>query len=191
MKDYQEILALVLNEVTEALHRVPPESLDSLRAQLRAARRIFVAGKGRSGLHMRAFAMRLMHLGLVVHVVDDVTTPAIGAGDALVVASGSGQTSSLVQYADKARTLQASLILITASSESPMRQQADMVVYIPVSSPKSNPTNSETTLLISAQPLANLFEQCLGLLLDMVVIQLMDELGVNSEQMFARHANLE
>ena len=47
------------------------------------ARRVFVTGAGRSGLVARAFANRLMHLGMSVHVVGEVTTPAIERGDAL------------------------------------------------------------------------------------------------------------
>ena len=42
------------------------------------APRIFCIGAGREGLAMRAFAMRLMHLGKPVHWIWDDTTPAIG-----------------------------------------------------------------------------------------------------------------
>jgi D-arabinose 5-phosphate isomerase GutQ len=39
--------------------------------------------------------------------------------------------------------------------------------------------------------MGSLFEVTLGLLLDLVIIQLMDELGLDGDQMFTRHANLE
>ena len=52
---------------------------------------------------MRGFAMRLMHLGLQVYVVDDVTTPAIKTEDLLIIGSASGNTKSLVQYAGQAK----------------------------------------------------------------------------------------
>jgi 6-phospho-3-hexuloisomerase len=39
--------------------------------------------------------------------------------------------------------------------------------------------------------MGSLFEQSLGLMLDIVILQLMDELGMDAEQMFTRHANLE
>ena len=41
------------------------------------ADRIFVAGAGRSGFVARAFANRLMHMGLTVYFVGEPTTPAI------------------------------------------------------------------------------------------------------------------
>ena len=48
-------------------------------------------------------AMRLMHLGLTVHIAGDTTTPAITSGDLLLVASGSGTTSGVVKSAETAR----------------------------------------------------------------------------------------
>ena len=39
--------------------------------------------------------------------------------------------------------------------------------------------------------MANLFEQSLLLMLDVLTIQLMSDLNLTSEQMFTRHANLE
>jgi 6-phospho-3-hexuloisomerase len=53
---------------------------------------------------MRAFAMRLMHIGFQVHVAGDVTTPAIRGGNLLIIGSGSGETSGLVSMAAKARS---------------------------------------------------------------------------------------
>lgn len=46
--------------------------------------------------------MRLMHLGLTVHIVGETTTPAIGPGDVLLVASGSGTTGGIIRGADSA-----------------------------------------------------------------------------------------
>ncbi len=46
----------------------------------------------RSGLMMRVFAMRLMHMGFESHVVGETLTPAVEKGDLLVIGSGSGET---------------------------------------------------------------------------------------------------
>ena len=40
-------------------------------------------------------AMRLMHLGLTVHVVGETTAPAIRSNDLLLAASGSGTTAGV------------------------------------------------------------------------------------------------
>ncbi|MCC6615197.1 MAG: 6-phospho-3-hexuloisomerase [Anaerolineae bacterium] len=183
--EYLDLADLVLAEVGTVLRQISPDDVARCRQAILAARRIFVAGKGRSGLLMRAHSMRLMHLGLTAHVVDDVTTPSIGASDLLLLASGSGGTPSVVQYAEKAHAIGAQIALLTANPESETAQLADVVVVIPAPSPKT------TSIQTSAQPMASLFEQVLVLLLDIIIIQLMDELEQTSDQMYARHANLE
>jgi Predicted sugar phosphate isomerase involved in capsule formation len=45
-------------------------------------------GAGRSGLVAKAFAMRLMHLGMISYVVGETITPALQTGDLIVVLSG-------------------------------------------------------------------------------------------------------
>lgn len=185
-KTYAEWVSIVTNEAAESLGDVTPESLERLRNGLRRARRIFTAGKGRSGLCLRAFAMRLMHLGLNPHVVDDVTTPSIGTGDLLLLASGSGRTASLLSYASAAKTQGASVYLITAHPASPLAQQAEHIIHIPAPSVKA-----EHSIGASAQPMANRFEQSLWLVLDITSIQMMEESGLTEAQLFARHANLE
>jgi 6-phospho-3-hexuloisomerase len=179
---YPDLVNEICAELLTTLKSISEAELAGLRQD---ANRIFVAGKGRSGLFMRAFAMRLMHLGLTVYVVDDVTTPAIGAGDLLVIGSGSGSTASLAQYANRAKSLQARLALITAAESSPIGAQADYIMFIPAPSPKRERAGT------SIQPMANLFEQTLLLVLDVLIIQLMSDLNLTAEQMFARHANLE
>jgi len=183
--DYLELAELVLAEVGAVLRQVSPDDVARCRQAILAARRIFVAGKGRSGLLMRAHSMRLMHLGLAAHVVDDVTTPSIGASDLLLLASGSGETPSVVQYAQKAHDIGAQIALFTAHADSEAAQLADVVIVIPAPSPKTSGIQT------SAQPMASLFEQVLVMLLDIIVIQLMAELEQTPDQMFARHANLE
>lgn len=188
MPDYNEQVTVVINEIRAALRSVSPEAVNSLRQDIIDARRIFVAGQGRSGLCMAGFAMRLMHLDLDVHVVGAVTTPAIGPGDLLIIGSGSGRTQTLVQYARRARELNAQVALITIAPGSAVGAHADTEIHIAAVSPKRQETDAG---LRSSQPMASLFEQALGILLDIVVMQLMDDLNVDQQTMLARHANLE
>ncbi len=187
MTEYSTLVVSILQELESALQSVSADDVELLRAGIVQAPRIFIAGKGRSGLQMRAFAMRLMHMGLTVHVVDDVTTPAIGFEDLLLIGSSSGRTASLVEYAKRAKSLGAGLGLITSVQSSPIAEQADIVVKIASPSAKA----ADASAIQSIQPMGNLFEQSLGVLLDIVTIQLMETLHLTAEQMFARHANLE
>ncbi len=184
---FDTLIPRLVNELQTALQSVDPGQVDALRQAILQARNTFVTGKGRSGLYMRSFALRLMHLGLGVYVVDDVTTPAIAAGDLLLIGSGSGRTPSLVGYAARAKALQVPIALITAAESSPIGDQAHVIVRINALTSKLVPSDRTG----SFQPMGNLFEQSLGLTLDLLTIQLMEDLNLTSDQMFARHANLE
>ena len=187
MNDYPSLVNLILAEVSAALTSVDQDDVPALEQLIQQARRIFVAGTGRSGLCVRAFAMRLMHLGLSAYIVGNVTTPGITDSDLLLIGSGSGRTASLVQYATRAKALKVTVALITTSRQSPLGELADHIIEIHAPTPKS----SVVARSFSIQPLGTLFEQTLGLLLDVISLQVMNELNVSAEQMFARHANLE
>lgn len=136
---------------------------------------------------MRAFAMRLMHLGLPVHIVDEITTPAIECGDLLLIGSGSGQTESLVRFAQTAKKIGAGVALITATASSPIGELAGIIVRLAAPTPKA----SDSDLSASIQPMGSRFEASLGALSDVLILLLMDDLNASAEQMFTRHANLE
>ncbi len=161
---------------------------DSLIGALTGAGAVFVAGAGRSGFFMRSFAMRLMHMGKRVHMLGDVTTPSAQPGDTLLIGSASGETGSLGSMAKKAKTLGMTLALVTANPASTIASMADAVVVLPAPTPK-NPGGAGAVL--STQPMGNLFEQGMLLLLDCVVMELMEKEGLTSDRMFTRHANLE
>ncbi len=187
MTEFDELVTTVLGEIQNTLRSVHVGEVTGLRQAILQAPRIFIAGKGRSGLYMRGFAMRLMHMGLTVYVIDDVTTPAIASTDLLLIGSNSGRTASLVEYAARAKSLGVRIGLITAADTSPIADRADVIVRLKAPSPKVDAASAKSSI----QPMGNLFEQALGLLLDIVTIQLMETLNLNSEQMFRRHANLE
>jgi 6-phospho-3-hexuloisomerase len=95
-----------------------------------SAKRVYVAGAGRSGFIAKAFGMRLMHLGFDTYVVGETVTPALLPGDTLVVFSGSGETLSMVSICGTAKQLGGKICLITASPDSRMSRMADCVVNL-------------------------------------------------------------
>ena len=183
----QDSVAAIVKEIDECLGKVRPESTEPVLQMIVGAKKIFLAGKGRSALGVRGFAMRLMHLGMDAHLVGDTTTPPIGAGDCLIIGSGSGATPSLVAIAEQAKALGAMIVLFTIDPNSPIGALADRTVVIPAYSPKAR--NSPTGR--SVQPMGSLFEQCLFLLFDALILALMCKKNVEASEMFKRHANLE
>lgn len=177
----------MLDEIGNTLDRVSEADADALIAALTDADRIFIAGAGRSGLAMRSFAMRLMHLGLKVHVVGETTTPAITDRDLLVIGSGSGATGSMTGYAERAVSAGARVGLLTIQADSPIGLLANIVLTLPAPTPKI----AEETGHKSMQPMGALFEQSLLLTLDAFIILIMERLDERADRMYARHANLE
>ena len=150
------------------------------------ADRLYVAGGGRSGLMARAFAMRLMQLGLVTYVVGETTTPAIRAGDLLLACSASGETQVTVLVSQVAKTAGARVFAITTIPSSPMARLADETIVIPAPSKRTAPGAG-----VSAQYAGSLFEQSLLILLDAVSSEIGRRLGTPPQELDARHANLE
>ena len=163
----------MLEELRSVLAQVDGDQCGKLATAIADARAVFVSGAGRSGLAMRSFAMRLMHLGFEVHVVGETTTPGMTSQDLHLIGSGSGSTVSLVANADKARALGARIALITAREDSPIGHLADVIVTIDAPTPKSD----RELGLESVQPMGSLFEQALWLTLDAIVLLLMNKAG--------------
>lgn len=185
--NFHELTDQIAAEIQQTLSQVSESDVLALRKVLLSGSRIFVAGRGRSGLQMKGAAMRLMHLGLQVFVIGDVTTPAIRNGDLLLIGSGSGSTASLVQYAEKAKSVGTKIALITTNEASVIAKMANYVVALPAPTPKVEEKRDFTSI----QPMGSLFEQCLGILLDIIILQCMGMSNKSSDEMFSLHANLE
>jgi len=176
----------ILEELSRAVQAVDEASVNALIAQIVRADRILVAGAGRSGLMMRAFAMRLMHLGFNAYVVGETVTPGLGENGLLIIGSGSGETKSLVAMAEKARAIGASVAAITIHPGSTIGELAHTIVQIPAAS-KENTSLARATI----QPMGALFEQSLLIIFDAIILQLMGTGEVDNTAMLGRHANLE
>ncbi len=184
---YTTYATTVLNELNQTLLSVKDQEVEQFVELIDQAQEVFCAGAGRSGFQVKGFAMRLMHMGLNSYVVGETCTPNIKDDGLLVVCSGSGETKSLVNHAQKAKEVGAKIALITINPESTIAKLADVVIEISAPSPKSAKEGQIKTI----QPMGSLFEQSEGLLMDLSVLLLMDKRQMTSETMFGRHANME
>ena len=143
------------------------------------APKIFVYGVGRSGLVARAFAMRLVQLGLKCFFIGETITPIVEAGDCVLIVSNTGATMSAVQTANIARRVGATVVSVTGNRTSKLAHASNVVVTV---REEAGPEVSKYA------PLATLFEDATLILLDGVVAQVMERLGENESTMRARHA---
>ena len=175
----------ILDEIDRVLSEMDEAETGELLNAILSARQIFVYGLGREGLVMRSFAMRLMHLGLNVAVVGDMTTPPIGSEDLFLVSCGPGYLSTVEALAGVARQAGGRVAMLTAQPLARLPRQADQLVTLPAQ------TMAETQPSSSTQAMGSAFEQAIWIYFDVLVPQLQTALGQSEEDLKRRHTNLE
>jgi len=169
----------ILQELQQASAAIPEEAVLRCAKKINAHERVFVCGAGRSGLMLKALAMRLMQMGKTVYVVGETITPSIQKGDLLIAASASGTTHSVCHFAQEAQKMQADVLVITAEKEALLSKISAPDVIIPA------PTKHN--LAASGQLMGSLFEQMVLLFSDAVAMALTEDRDILSRN----HANLE
>ncbi|TLZ78064.1 MAG: SIS domain-containing protein, partial [Methanobacteriota archaeon] len=102
------------------------ESVDILTS----AKKLFVYGVGRSGLAARAFAMRMVQLGIDCYFIGETITPVVSDGDAVLIVSNTGSTMSAIQVANIARRVGAKVISVTGQRTSKLGHASNVVLLI-------------------------------------------------------------
>jgi len=161
------------------------DALNLAAETLRDARRVFTLGAGRSGIALNMTAMRLMHLGLTVHVVGEATAPAIETGDVLLVASGSGTTAGIVSAARTAHEVGAKTVAITADATSVIADLANVTIVVPAA------RKLDRDSAASVQYAGSLFEQSVAIIGDALFHALWKASGQTADELWPRHSNLE
>lgn len=175
----KESLQYILEEVQRVLERVKPELVDDVVESVLSAQKIFIYGVGRSGLVGKAFAVRLVQMGLRVYFVGDMTTPIVEEGDLVMIVSNTGETMSAVQTANITRRVGAKVIGFTSNQHSKLAQASNVVVELSLGSDERRRKHA---------PLGTIFEDACFLLFDSLVPVLMNRLGLNESSLRRRHA---
>lgn len=173
-------------EIGGALAALAPEATTPLEDSICASRRITLHGLGREGLQMKGLAMRLYHLGLDAHVVGEMTTPPLGAGDLLIVSAGPGEFASIAALMTRAKSASARTAIITAEPSSSLARAADVVLHIPAQTMARDQTAGAALL-----PMGSAYECAMMLVFEALVLCLRERLGETAETMRARHTNME
>ena len=186
MNDFQQNYELILQETRASLAAVDPQQVEKFIDELLAARQVFVIGVGRVMLSMQAFAKRLGHLGLSVHVVGEIAEPAITDKDLLVIGSGSGESVVPVAIAKVAHQHGARIAHIGSNPQSSLATLTSVFVRIPVKTKLNLPGEID-----SRQIMSSLFEQSLYLFGDAVALCIAQRKRADIKALWRCHANLE
>ena len=186
----------ILNNIVNAQEFLDEKAIDEFEDIIIAANNVFVTGAGRSGLAAKAFAMRLMHLGLRAYVVGETISPAINGDDCIVAISGSGETNTIVSAARISKNRGAKVLALTSYPESTLGQLADS--YILVKGRTKKEVDDENYMkrqihgnYTSLTPLGTAFELTTLVFLDAIVSELMEKMEQTESDLKARHTVLE
>lgn len=120
----------ILDNIKNAEEFLDEETIDKFEDIIIESKNIFVTGAGRSGLAAKAFAMRLMHLGLSAYVVGETISPAIYEDDCIIAISGSGETNTIVSAAKIAKNRGSKVLAVTSYPESTLGKLSDAYVFV-------------------------------------------------------------
>lgn len=171
----------VLDNIESAEESLDEKTIDEFENIIKDAKNVFVTGAGRSGLAAKAFAMRLMHLGVSAYVVGETISPAIYGGDCIVVISGSGETNTIVSAAKIAQKRGATVLAVTSYPDSTLGKLADCSLIVKGRTNKEEDDENYMKRQIhgnytSLTPLGTAFELTTLVFLDGIVYELKDKM---------------
>ena len=181
-----DMAAKAISEVGEVLADALPHQVEAMAPPILAAKRIALYGVGREGLMMKSLAMRLFHLGLDAHVVGDMTTPPLGAGDLLIVSAGPGRFSTVEALVGVARHAGAATMCVTAEPGGAVPAAVDHVIHLPAQTMANDQAGARSIL-----PMGSLYEAAQFMFFEMLILYLRDGMALSPEAMRANHTNLE
>jgi 6-phospho-3-hexuloisomerase len=196
-KRVQEMMQLMASKIRAISKTISDEDVEKFLSELLQAKRIYVIGAGRSGLVAKAFAMRLMHLGLAAFVVGETITPALNRDDVMIVFSGSGKTKTVADIAETAHEIGAHICLITSNADSRIGKIADCVVIIEHhrDEVEDDAVEFEIRQMLgehkSFAPLGTVFETASIVFADAIISRLMEITKTDENALKIRHTNIE
>ena len=185
---FEKMYQTILEEHQKVYEKIDQCAMRKFIDTVKAHDRIFLIGVGREGMATRAFAMRLMHMGKEIHWIWDDTTPSIQPGDLVIATLGDGQIGHINYICERAKEAGGFIYVVTGSpSGRTAKELADAVFFLPAAVYRGT-----DDVVPSFQPMGNLFEQCLLITFDMIIMTIVDETeGLSFEKMSNRHRNVE
>ena len=186
----------IIGNIVSAEEFLDEESIDKFENIIIESENVFVTGAGRSGLAAKAFAMRLMHLGLSSYVVGETISPALNEEDCIIAISGSGETNTIVSAVKIAKNRSSKVLVVTSYPESTLGQLADSCLLVKGRTKKEVDDENYMKRQIngnytSLTPLGTAFELTTLVFLDAIVSELMEKMHQTESDLKARHTVLE
>jgi len=194
---FKGCIKLIEGQIRETVEAIDEKAIRDVIDAIMEADKIFVMGAGRSGLVAKAFAMRLMHLGFVVYVAGETTTPAVERGDLVIAITGSGETLNITNMTKVASSRGVVIASVTSNPSSTIGKLSDVILEVKGRFDRNVVGGEDYTErqikgeYRSLTPLGTIFETLSLVVLDAVIAELMAVIGASEADLKARHAVLE
>ena len=194
MEYFKKTAEQITKHVLLVINRIDENHVNKIIEIILKSDSIFIVGSGRSELIGKAFAMCLMHLGFHVHVMGEVTAPAIKDNDRLIAIFGSGENKVVTIAAQTAKEIKANVIGITTNAKSTLSNHLNVIVEI--ESKSKEPWEHPTSHVLKGNyedmaPMGTLFEDSTHLFLDGLIAEFMARLGKKEVDLKMKRAIIE
>lgn len=180
----------ILEELKEWLYSVTDEEIVEFIKCLHQSKNIIGFGAGRMGLGLKAFIMRLNHLGKKAYYYTDTNIPPVGENDLYIFASGSGKTETTVTLAQIAKKKGCKIASMVGDKTSPLAKLSDITINFKSCNGGLN-SRDNPIKINSIQIMSTLNEQGIYLLGDLISLKYCELMGVESAQLKENHNNVE
>ena len=180
----------VMLEIRTLLESFEDTEVEKLVDLILNADKVVGYGAGRMGLSLKAFIMRLNHLGIKAYYYTDTYVPPLDENSLFIASSGSGSTKTVVRLMEIAKTRGAKIGLITGNSESDGAKLSDVVVtYTSCNGGLNSPDSPDK--ISSIQPMSTLNEQGTYIFFDLLAGEIIERKGIDIRDTKKYHSNLE
>jgi 6-phospho-3-hexuloisomerase len=186
----------ILKNIESASDYIEEDVITEFMEILTSSENVFVMGAGRSGLAAKAFAMRLVHLGISAYVVGETISPAIYENDCILAISGSGETNTIVSAVKTAKKRGSKALTLTSYPESSIGKISDAVMLVQGRTKIDVDDEDYIKRQIkgnyaSLTPLGTAFELTALIFLDGLISELMYKMGKTEYDLKYRHTVFE
>jgi len=147
---------------------------------------LYCLGSGMSSVISSMAATRFQHLGM--HLGSSYDWRFRSKGDVLLVVSGSGQTTTTIDFVRSAKEVGMEVIGITSYDDSPLGWSSDVILTVPGREIRASNFERPINEIDFIVPV---FEYNSAIVLDSIVAELSERLSITEESMRQEHANVE
>ena len=190
--EYMQLVSNVQNEISEVLTSIDETKLNAfVEMLLKPNIKVLGYSAGRMGFGLKAFMMRLNHLGIHAYWFGDNYIPPMGKDDIFICCSNSGTTKSVVSIMDifKAKS-NGKIVAFVGNNSSKMGDSADLAITFKTCNGGLNSADDHSKIN-SIQPMTTLTEQAMFILFDIVTLILINKLHIDLNETKRFHSNVE